>query len=100
MQTGSAAIMIPEVHEDPTPVAHRAPHRLLPCAGIGVTVVAVLGHLGGGAMVVHLGLAAVVAYLSVNLGSLGPGAVAAALAAIITMTVLVVIAARHRLGRT
>ncbi len=85
-----------EAPEGRSSAGHPKSHRLLPIAGISVIVVAVLGHLAGGAALMHLGLGVVLAYFGVNVASLGGGALVLGLAAVITIKLLLLFAA----GRT
>jgi choline-glycine betaine transporter len=66
--------------------------HLVPAAGITAVFVAVLLHLGGGAVLVHAGLSGVLA--SVGLGS---GALAVLIVAIIAVKLVVVLGLRRRL---
>ncbi|MBA2597839.1 MAG: hypothetical protein H0V00_14535 [Chloroflexia bacterium] len=81
---------------DGRPHASRpALHRLLPAAGATAAVVAVLAHLGGGAALMHLGLGGALASLGVDVGSLGGGALALGLVALVAMKLLLAFAARR-----
>jgi ubiquinone/menaquinone biosynthesis C-methylase UbiE len=64
-----------EAAENRPPAGQSAPQRLLPKAGVGVAVVAVLAHLVGGGALMHLGLGAVLmqAGLGASLANLGLG---------------------------
>lgn len=84
-----------ESHEDHSPPERSGSHRLLPLAGITAAFVAVLAHLGGGAMFIHLGLGAGLATLGVNVGSLGGGALVVGLVAVICLKLLMVFGARR-----
>ena len=77
-----------EVHEGRSPADRPGLHRLLPIAGITAIVVAVLAHLGGGAMLAHFGLSAA-------LGNLGGAALVVGILAVITIKVLLVFGARR-----
>jgi hypothetical protein len=63
-------------------------------AGITVAVVAVVAHMGGGAVLMHAGLSGVLA----NLG-LGGGALVVGLAAIVSVKLLVVFGVRRWMQR-
>ena len=87
-----------EAHEGRSPAGRPGVHRLLPIVGSGVAVAAVLAHLGGGGMIMHVGLPALLVYL--GLGgvptNLAGGALLVALAAVITVKLLFVFGAtRH-----
>ncbi len=84
-----------EGHEDRPSSRRSGDYRLLPIAGTGAALVAVLVHLAGGAAVVHLGLAAVLAYFGVHVGSLGGAALLVVVAAVIGIKLLLVFGARR-----
>jgi hypothetical protein len=91
-------MMTPEVQENRTPAGHLRRHRLLPIVGGGVAVAAVLAHLVGGGVLMHVGLPALL--VSLGLGAapthLAAGALLVGLAAIITIKLLIVfVATRH-----
>ena len=73
-----------------SPTTRPGLHRLLPMVGITVTVVAVVAHLGGGAVLIHAGLGAALTSLG-----LGGGALVVTLLAIVSLKLLVVFGARH-----
>ncbi len=79
-----------EAPEGRLPAGRPGSHHLLPITGITVAVVAVLAHLAGGAALAHLGLGA-------SLVNLGGSALVVGLAALITLKLLVVFAARKRM---
>lgn len=83
-----------ETYED-RPADRSGSHRLLPIAGITAVMVAILAHLGGGAMLIHLGLGAGLAALGVNVGGLGGGALVIGLAVVISVKLLLVFGARR-----
>jgi hypothetical protein len=72
-------------------------HRLLPMVGGGVAIAAVLAHLGGGALVMHVGLPAALVYLGLGgtLGNLSDGALVMGIVAIAVMMLLVIFGRRH-----
>lgn len=70
-------------------------HRLLPIAGITAGIVAILAHLGGGAMLIHLGLGAGLAALGINVGRLGGGGLVVGLVVVISLKLLMVFGARR-----
>jgi hypothetical protein len=84
-----------EAQEGRSPPPGSGGHRLLPIAGIGAALVAVLVHLGGGAAVMHLGLAAVLAYFGVHVGSLGGASLLLVVAAVIGIKLLLIFGARR-----
>jgi hypothetical protein len=86
-------MMTHETHED-RPVADRpGSHRLLPIVGGGVAVAAVLAHLGGGALVMHVGIPALLVYLGLGGGS------AIGIVTVAIMMPLLIFVARHWLRR-
>ena len=84
-----------QAHDDPSPAARSGRHRLLPIAGVTAAIVAVLAHLGGGALVMHVGVPALLVYfgLGADLANLGSGALLVALAAVVAMKLLLVFGA-------
>jgi hypothetical protein len=83
-------------HDEP-PTGRPGRHRLLPIAGGGVAVAAVLAHLGGGALVMHVGLPAALVYLGLGgtLGSLSGGALLIGIVMITVMMLLMIFGARQ-----
>ena len=90
-------MMTRKAHDDRSPTGRPGRHRLLPFAGGGVAVVAVLAHLGGGALVMHVGLPAALVYLGLGgtPGSLSGGALLIGMVMIAVMTLLVIFGARR-----
>ncbi len=86
-----------QVHDDRSPTGRPGRHRLLPIAGGGVAVAAVLAHLGGGALVMHVGLPAVLVYLGLGgtLGHLSGGALLIGIVKIAVVLMLVIFGARQ-----
>ena len=82
--------MTHEADTDRSPTARPGLHRLLPMAGIAVAFVAVVAHLGGGALLMHAGLSGALTSLG-----LGGGALVVAVAAIVSVKLLVVFGARR-----
>ena len=93
--------MTHKAHNEPLTTGSPKRHRLLSLAGGGVTAAAVLAHLGGGALVMHVGLPAALVYLGLGgtLGGLSGGALLIGIMMIAVMMLLVVFAARHWLQR-
>ena len=89
-------MMLPETQEGCSPPGRPGRHRLLPIAGGGVAVAAVLAHLGGGALVMHVGLPAALVYLGLG-GTLRSLSGSALLIGIVTIAImlLVIFGARH-----
>ena len=83
-----------ETYEDRPPDRSRS-HRLLPMAGIIAAMVAILAHLGGGAMLIHLGLGTGLAALGVNVGGLGGDTLVVGLVVVISVKLLLVFGARR-----
>jgi hypothetical protein len=92
---------LPEADTGRSPAGRPRRHRLLPIAGGGVAAAAVLAHLGGGALVMHVGLPTALVYLvrGGTLGSLSDGAQIIVIVTIAVMMLLVVFGARHWLQR-
>ena len=86
-------MMTHEAHEDRPAADRPGPHRLLPIVGGGVAIAAVLAHLGGGALVMHVGVPALLVYLGLG------GASAIGIVTIAIMMPLLVFGARHWLRR-
>lgn len=82
-------MMTREAPESRSPTGHLSLRRLMPIAGASLVGVMVLGHLVGGAALLHLG----------RLEQLGGGALAVGIAALVSVKVLVVFVARQRLRR-
>jgi hypothetical protein len=72
-------------------------HPLLSIAGGGVAVAAVLAHLGGGALVMHVGLPAALVYLGLGgtLGSFSGSALVIGIVMIAAIAPMVIFGARH-----
>jgi hypothetical protein len=79
-----------KAHDDRSPTGSPGRHRLLPFAGGGVAVVVVLAHLGGGALVMHVGLPSVLVYLGLG-GTLGSLSGSALLIGIVTIAVMLLV---------
>lgn len=77
--------------QTPSPAGRPGRHRLLPIAGGGVAVAA-LAHLGGGALAMHVGIPAALAYfgLETALPNLGGGALTIGIVAVVAIKLLVV----------
>jgi hypothetical protein len=90
-------MMLSETQEGRSPPGRPGRHRLLPIAGGGVAVAAVLAHLGGGALVMHVGLPAALVYLGLGgtRGNLSNGVLVIGIVAIVVMMLLVIFGARH-----
>jgi choline-glycine betaine transporter len=83
--------MVPhEGHESRSDADRPKVRHLVPAAGITAVVVAVLLHLGGGAVLVHAGLSGVLASLG-----LGSGAFMVVIVAIIAVKLVVVFGLRR-----
>jgi hypothetical protein len=83
--------MVPHEAHESRSVADRPKIRhLVPAAGITAVVVAVLLHLGGGAVLVHAGLSGVLASLG-----LGSGALMAVIVALIAVKLVIVFGLRR-----
>src|SRR5829696_5158400 len=97
MQARSFSMMSHEAQERGSPAGRPGRHRLLPLAGGGVAVAAVLAHLGGGGLVMHVGLPAALVYLGLGgtLGSLSGGALAIGIVMIAVITLLMIFGVRH-----
>ena len=76
--------------------ARSGTHRLLSIAGITAAIVALLAHLGGGALLIHFGLGAGLAALGINVGHLGGGALVVGLVVVISLKLLLVFGVRQR----
>ncbi len=89
--------MTHETDKSRSPAARPKRHRLLPIAGGGVAVAAALAHLGGGALVMHVGLPAALVYLGLGgtLGSLSGGALLIGTVTIAVVMLLVIFGARQ-----
>ena len=86
--------MVPdEGHESRSVADGPKVQHLIPAVGITVVIVAVLLHLGGGAVLVHAGLSGVLASLG-----LGSGALVVVIVAIIVGKLVVVFGLRRWLG--
>lgn len=90
-------MMTHEAHEVRSPEDRPRLRRLLPIAGGGVALAAVLAHLGGGALLMHVGLPAVAAYLGLGAGpaNLGGGALVIGIVAVVAMNLLLVLGTRR-----
>ena len=90
-------MMTHEAQEGRSPAGLPGRHRLLPIAGGGVAIAAVLAHLGGGGLVMHVGLPAALVYLGLGgtLGNLSDGALVIGIVTIAVMMLLVIFGARH-----
>ena len=86
-----------KAHNEPSTTGSPKRHRLLSLAGGGVAVAAVLAHLGGGALVMHVGLPAALVYLDLGgtLGGLSGGALLIGIVMIAVTMLLVIFRARH-----
>jgi len=89
--------MTHRVHDEPPPTGRPERHHLLAIAGGGVAVTAVLAHLGSGALVMHVGLPAVLVYLGLGgtLGRLSSGALLIGIVMIAVMTLLAIFGSRQ-----
>ena len=90
-------MMTHETQEGQSHTGRAGRHRLLPIAGGGVAVAAVLAHLGGGGLLMHVGLPAALVYLGLGgtRGNLSGGTLAIGIVAIAILMLLVVFGARH-----
>lgn len=77
---------IPKKH---SPVGRDEPRRLLPTVGILAAVVAVLVHLGGGALLVGAGPGAAITTFGEDVANLGGLALALGVAAVVALKLLV-----------
>jgi hypothetical protein len=84
-------MMTHEAPESQAPKGRSGFHRLLPTVGATLVGVAVLAHLAGGAALLHLGPG--------SLANLGGGALVIAIAALVSVKLLMVFGARHWLRR-
>jgi hypothetical protein len=84
-----------EAHEGRSPASRAGRHRLLPIVCSGVAVAAVLAHLAGGGVLMHVGLPALLVYLGLGTAPTNHagGALLVGLAAVITIKLLFVIGA-------
>jgi len=83
--------MVPhEGYEGRSIADHPKVRHLVPAAGITAVIVAVILHLGGGAVLVHAGLSGVLASLG-----LGGGALVVVIVAIVAVKLVVVFGLRR-----
>jgi hypothetical protein len=90
-------MILPETQEGCSSPGRPGRHRLLSIAGGGVAVAVVLAHLGGGALVMHVGLPAALVYLGLGgtRGSLSGVALLIGIVMIAVTMLLVIFGARH-----
>jgi hypothetical protein len=101
MQARSSTMMTHEADTGRSPKTRPGHHRLLPIVGGGVAVAVVLAHLGGGALVMHVGLPAALVLLGLDgpLENFSGGALLIGIVPIAAMMLLLVFGARHWLQR-
>lgn len=94
-------MMTHEADTGRSPETRPGHHRLLPIAGGGVALAVVLAHLGGGALVMHVGLPAALVYFGLDgsLENLNGGALFIGIVTIAVMMLPLVFGARHWLQR-